>query len=205
MLGEQAPAILGRMCHAERPPLSRDDQTMSGVGASVRPSAPQIMHRLLIDRSLTRLAPRFALAVTEALLECRRRGLLVGLFEGWRSNERQSHLYELGRTLPGGVVTNARDSSLSWHGYGLAADVVFMFDDGTWTWAVTEEYWEALQTVMVSFGLCRPMSWDKAHFQPTAVPVSPPENVRALHRAGKFEDVWTLYKQDARHCADVSS
>lgn len=75
------------------------------------------------------LAPRFRDAVAAALDECRQTTTPQGqldaiIFEGFRSSERQAWLYAQGRTRPGAIVTNARTSLTSWHGYGLAVDVV---------------------------------------------------------------------------------
>lgn len=150
----------------------------------------------MIDRRLNRLAPRFARTLVLALSECRRRGLSVGVFEGWRSEHRQASLYRLGRSIPGNVVTNARDSSYSWHGYGLAADVVFVGSDGAWDWSVPDPDWDDLARVMEDFGIWRPIAWDKPHFQPRAVPPSPSEVVRGLMLSGNVTQVWRLFDQD---------
>jgi hypothetical protein len=50
----------------------------------------------------------------------------VGIVETVRSQERQDHLYEQGRTRPGNVVTWTRDSA---HAHGDAVDVII---DGAW-------------------------------------------------------------------------
>lgn len=75
------------------------------------------------------LGPRFRDAVAAALAECQQTTTPQGqldakVFEGFRSTERQAWLYAQGRTRPGKIVTNARTSLTSWHGYGLAVDVV---------------------------------------------------------------------------------
>lgn len=44
--------------------------------------------------------------------------------EGVRSIERQAELYAKGRTAPGSIVTNSKPG-MSWHHYGLAADLCF--------------------------------------------------------------------------------
>lgn len=79
-----------------------------------------------VDASLANLAPQFATAVRRALAECNdaANDFEVKVFEAFRSSARQKWLYEQGRTRPGAIVTHARSSSTSWHGYGLAVDVV---------------------------------------------------------------------------------
>ena len=83
----------------------------------------------VVNRDLSLLAPKFAAAVQSALAECHDPDLPDGMldakvFEGFRSGERQAWLYAQGRTRPGNIVTNARTNLTSWHGYGLAVDIV---------------------------------------------------------------------------------
>ena len=71
-----------------------------------------------------------------ALEECHTNGLVVYVFESYRTPERQQYLYEQGRTRDGNIVTNAKPY-FSWHQYGLAFDLVFDGDsrDGIqWSW-----------------------------------------------------------------------
>jgi len=82
-----------------------------------------------VNCELSLLAPRFRDAVSAALAECQTtntaQGVLTAkIYEGFRSTERQAWLYAQGRTRQGKIVTNARTALTSWHGYGLAVDVI---------------------------------------------------------------------------------
>ena len=80
----------------------------------------------VVNHDLSLLAPRFRAVVDAAVAECQNLPdkLDVMVFEAFRSGERQAWLYAQGRTRPGSVVTHARSNLTSWHGYGLAIDVV---------------------------------------------------------------------------------
>lgn len=47
-----------------------------------------------------------------------------------RTMEQQQKLYEQGRTTAGKIVTNAK-AEQSYHNYGLAFDIVLLYDDGS--------------------------------------------------------------------------
>jgi peptidoglycan L-alanyl-D-glutamate endopeptidase CwlK len=81
---------------------------------------------LIVSRDLELLAPKFRIAVQAAVAECRAAGLDAWVFEAYRSQELQALYYARGRTVipPPRTVTNAPTNLLSWHGYGLAIDVV---------------------------------------------------------------------------------
>lgn len=76
------------------------------------------------NRDLSLLAPRFRAAVEAAIADCVAQGYPVRILEGLRSQERQAWLYAQGRTRPGSKVTNAPTNLTSWHGYGLAIDIL---------------------------------------------------------------------------------
>jgi peptidoglycan L-alanyl-D-glutamate endopeptidase CwlK len=78
------------------------------------------------DRDVAKLAPKFRVAVDAALAACAAAGLEVMVYEGFRSMELQKIYYARGRTVipPASTVTNAPTNLYSWHGYGLAVDVV---------------------------------------------------------------------------------
>jgi len=81
------------------------------------------------DRDLSKLHPEFRRRLMLAFDRYRR---LYGtddppfVTEGYRSPERQTELYAIGRTKPGRKVTNARAGE-SIHQYGLAADIAFTY------------------------------------------------------------------------------
>src|SRR3954451_24302338 len=79
-----------------------------------------------VNRDLSLLAPKFAAAVTAAIDACNAAGMDAMVYEGYRSQELQAIYYARGRTVipPTHTVTNAPTNLTSWHGYGLAVDVV---------------------------------------------------------------------------------
>src|SRR3954468_18479962 len=79
-----------------------------------------------VRRELDLLAPGFRAAVERALAKCRSRNLDAYVYETYRSPELQALYYARGRTVipPLKRVTNASNNLYSWHGYGLAVDVI---------------------------------------------------------------------------------
>ena len=74
------------------------------------------------------LAPLFRAAVDAAIAECNSpaNALDAIVYETYRSNELQVVYYARGRTVrpPLTPVTNAMNNLYSWHGFGLAVDVI---------------------------------------------------------------------------------
>ncbi len=73
------------------------------------------------------LAPNFRAIVEVSITDCRAAGLDAMVWEAYRSNELQMLYYLRGRPpsreYPA-PVTNAKSNLYSWHGYGLAVDVI---------------------------------------------------------------------------------
>ncbi len=87
------------------------------------------------------------------------------LFEGFRSPQRQQHLYSQGRTRPGSIVSRARPWQ-SFHQYGVAGDFV-LYERGRWSWDTTGErgeWWDRLHVLGREVGL-KPLSFEKPHLQ----------------------------------------
>lgn len=144
---------------------------------------------LAVQNDIRLLAPKFGLAVGHALNLCHRKGLDVVVQESLRSKELQEHYYAQGRTRPGPIVTNARSSLYSWHGYGLAVDVI----SASRAWNTTAA-WRA--QVAEIFKSCE-MSWggdwlkpDLPHFQHGLCRPSPSNRARQLISEGGLEAVW---------------
>lgn len=79
------------------------------------------------DDDLDKLAPKFREAVIAALDECHAQNLDAIVWEACRSNELQRVYYQRGRPPTKQwpkPVTNAPNNTYSWHGYGLAIDVI---------------------------------------------------------------------------------
>lgn len=143
-----------------------------------------------VQSDLRLLAPRFGLAVADALNACWKRGLDPVVFESLRTNERQQWLYAQGRTRPGEIVTNARDVWGSWHGYGLAVDVI----SAKHAWGAPAEWWAAVAREFKARGCVWGGDWkmrDLPHVQHGApMRQSPSPRARELWTEGGFRAVW---------------
>ncbi|HEX8232878.1 MAG TPA: M15 family metallopeptidase [Caulobacteraceae bacterium] len=126
------------------------------------------------------LAPAFRETVERALAQCRAQGIEAKVFEAYRSAELQALYYKRGRTIipPHHTVTNAPTNLKSWHGYGLALDVVhrtrFWEPEGGERWfgamaAVFKRHgckwggdWRRPDTPHIQWGPCKPSPSDLA-------------------------------------------
>jgi hypothetical protein len=150
-----------------------------------------------IDRDLGKLAPRFATAVEEALAACRNAGLDARLYEANRSAELQALYYERGRSVvpPSTTVTNARSNLYSWHGYGLAVDVI----SETKEWDAPVGWFEAVSVHFRAAGCRWGGEWkfkDLPHFQWGLCKPSPSDRARALMSSGGVQAVWIAVDAD---------
>jgi hypothetical protein len=146
-----------------------------------------------VNRDLTLLAPKFAQVVIQAINDCRQAGLQAMVYEGYRSNELQALYYARGRTIipPTHTVTNAPTNLYSWHGYGLAVDVVH--ETAYWTPPTGEKFFADVAAIFKQ----RSCSWggdwknpDTPHFQWGACKPSPSDQARQLLAAGGLRAVW---------------
>ena len=71
-------------------------------------------------RDLSKLDPKVRQLCEQLIAEAAKQGLKVLITETYRSQERQTYLYEQGRKRPGQIVTNVKE--VGYHGYGLAFD-----------------------------------------------------------------------------------
>ena len=147
------------------------------------------------DADLSKLAPKFREAIEAALAECIAKGYLAKVFEALRSQERQSHLYAQGRSRPGQKVTNASTNLTSWHGYGLAADVIHR----TKGWAPgnndreTTAWFTAVAAIFKKHGCAWGGDWsspDMPHVQWGQMPASPAVTHREMKTRFGNEAVW---------------
>lgn len=156
------------------------------------PPAPADV-RAPVNASLDGLAPKFRDALlamceaVEAAGHARPR-----IFETLRTDARARYLFGYGRTWDDGrgIVTNSRDALSTWHGYGLAADVIHP----TLRWAAPEAYWRAIGAAAKANGLDWGGSWvnfpDRPHVQWGKCRRSPSVRARALKTDGGNEAVW---------------
>jgi hypothetical protein len=126
------------------------------------PAAPSVDAR---DRDLAHLHPVVRRAVSDTLEALTAEGVPFKLFEGYRTPERQAHLYAQGRTRPGGIVTHA-EAWESYHQYGLACDLV-LFENGGWSWDASgkkAKYWDRMKEIAGTFGL-RTLNFERPHVE----------------------------------------
>jgi len=72
---------------------------------------------------------------------------------GLRTNTEQSALYAQGRTMPGRIVTNARDATESAHGRGAAIDIVPLDANGHCVWSSADPRWDIIGKLAERSGL----------------------------------------------------
>jgi hypothetical protein len=147
---------------------------------------------LLVVRKLDVLAPRFRIAVEEALAECAAKGYDAYVYESLRSNELQEIYYRRGRPPSAeypAPVTNAKTADRSWHFFGLAVDVISQSQK----WSAPEAWWKAVAEIFRANGCKSGYYWarcDKPHHQWGKCRVTPSPRARALYSEGGLEAVW---------------
>lgn len=158
------------------------------------------------DADPTHLAPWFAAKLTRVIdranvqLAVHSYLFRFALFEGWRSNERQQWLYGSSRTYRGRWLTNAQSCFKSWHGFGLASDVVprVLLADGSlgdFTWDVPAGVWAILYDAAVAEGCTTGLHWhsvDEDHVQPDNVKTTPSPAALAYYHTGGLAEVWRV-------------
>ena len=147
------------------------------------------------NKDLSLLAPLFRKAVEAAIAECNSATppLEAMVFEGYRTQEMQRIYYARGRTVvpPLKTVTNAKSNLDSWHGYGLAVDVIHRTKlwnpDGGDTW------FEKVAAIFKKHGCNWGGDWttrDTPHMQWGRCKPSPSDRARELIASGGAEAVW---------------
>lgn len=151
------------------------------------------------NRDLGALAPAFRDSLGRVLERLARQGYPARVAETARDDERQLYLYGFGRQYDDGrgVVTAAREARTSWHGYGLAADVIH----ATLAWDAPAAFWAALARAARAEGLATGADWstpDRPHVQWAAngTPASPDAQAWSLYDAGGVASVWRAYGAD---------
>lgn len=145
-----------------------------------------------MDRSFATCAPKFRAAVEHVLAEMQAVGHPARVAETFRTPERQAYLFGFGREYDDGrgIVTNAPTSFTSWHGFGLAADLV----SASMGWEAPRSFWDALGACAESAGLVWGGRWkfaDLPHVQWGApMRVSPSVHAAELYREGGLAAVW---------------
>ena len=146
-----------------------------------------------ISPKVTGLHPKVADQLSIFLAEAKASGLNVAMHMGLRTAEQQDALYALGRTRPGSIVTNA-SAWMSWHCFGLAADVVSKDEKGNSTWNDSCD-WQEMGAMGKRFGFQWGGDWtrfpDLPHFQMIGKIPSVKEAKKILFEHG-IDQLWTL-------------
>lgn len=154
------------------------------------PAPPKEVPR---DNSLAGLAPRFRAALNRAVAAHRAAGHDPLIYETTRTNARQRWLYGFGRDYDDGrgQVTNSKNVDHTWHGFGLAVDVI----SASQGWNPPDAFWHDLRVAVEEEGLAWGGDWihmrDLPHIQ-WGAPMRRSPSVRAaqLRDSGGLETVW---------------
>ena len=144
-----------------------------------------------VTRDLGELAPKFREAVERAIAACNAAGLDATVYETFRSPELQAAYFARGRTEvpPHATVTNAQSNLFSWHGYGLAVDVISRKEG----WGPAEGWFTQVAEHFRAAGCRWGGEWkmkDLPHFQWGLCKPSPSPRALELHAQGGREAVW---------------
>ncbi|MDB5988311.1 MAG: hypothetical protein JWR16_3364 [Nevskia sp.] len=150
------------------------------------------------NADLGKLAPRFRAAVESGLAACTAAGLDAKVYEGFRSEELQALYYARGRSVipPATPVTNAQSSLYSWHGYGLAVDVISQSK----AWDMPEAWFGQVAEIFKQYGCAWGGDWkqrDLPHFQWGRCKPSPSDLAREIIAAQGATAVWQAVGADA--------
>jgi|SRR5436190_20466631 len=145
------------------------------------------------SKDLNLLAPKFKAAIEAAIAECDTGGFNAIVFEAYRSDQLQKLYYARGRTIipPTHTVTNAPNNQYSWHGYGLAVDVIHK--EKFWNPPEGEGWFRNVAAVFKKHGCNWGGDWkhpDTPHFQWGKCKPSPSDEARKLLATGGIQAVW---------------
>lgn len=157
--------------------------------------ADAVPNDAIVHASLGLLAPRMRLAVENALARCEGLSIQAVVYESYRTEKLQQVYYARGRTVkpPERPVTNAATSLHSWHGFGLAVDVIHR----TKRWDMPDAWFSAVAAIFAKHGMSWGGNWrtkDLPHFQWSTCPASPTDEHRRLFREGGLAAVWANVK-----------
>jgi peptidoglycan L-alanyl-D-glutamate endopeptidase CwlK len=145
------------------------------------------------NADLSMLAPKFRDAVQAAIDECNASGFDAIVYEAYRNLQLQQIYYARGRTVipPLHTVTNAPTNLYSWHGFGLAVDVVSK--SKYWNPDKGEAWFKDVADIFKKHDCKWGGDWkhpDTPHMQWGQCKPSPSDDARSLLASGGFEAVW---------------
>ncbi len=154
-----------------------------------------------VVRTLEGLAPEFRRRLLVVVGDLERAGFDPWIFETLRTHERQTFIHGFGRLYDDGrgIVTQSEDADETWHGFGLAADVI----SRQHRWDASPAFWRALGAACRTHGLTWGGDWngngrsdderfvDRPHVQ-FGAPMrrSPSPRAARLLASGGMEAVW---------------
>lgn len=149
--------------------------------------------------TLEGLAPGFRRKLDALVAAMRGDGHRPLVFETMRTDARQAYLFGYGREWDDGrgVVTNSRTGATTWHGYGLAADLVCadrLHDATTGFWRSMGVHASRLE---LEWGGAWANFPDRPHVQWAPMRRSPSDRAQALYAAGNVAEVWRIVGADA--------
>lgn len=99
-------------------------------------------------QKLKTLDPDFEDLIVRLINHCHERGINVQVAQALRTNAEQQALYDIGRTKPGKIVTNAKPGT-SFHNYAAAVDLFFINDKGDayWDTKTFKKVWKVAQEI----------------------------------------------------------
>lgn len=144
------------------------------------------------------LAPRFRRVVETILQDMKILDWDAVVWESLRTEERQRWLYGFGRQWDDGrgIVTKASSALRSWHGWGLAVDIVQ--NDST-PWIAPRKFWQDLGLVAEVHGCTWGGRWhslDLPHIQWGHCPARVPAHLYQGENKPDIGSVWRLYGAD---------
>lgn len=156
-------------------------------------SLPKPPAEVPVQRTSAGSSPAFA-AKVQAMLTALGDGREFP-FEWLRTPERQRFLYGFGRDYDDGrgIVTNAQSALFSWHGFGLACDMV---EKDNTPWSAPPTFWNRLGEAAEAQGLVWGGRWKRAdlpHIQWDTGTASPMADDRLLAEREGIEAVWHKY------------
>lgn len=103
---------------------------------------------------------------TKVIKSLYKKGIYVGIAQGYRSITEQNELYAQGRTKPGSVVTNAKGGQSN-HNYGCAVDLFMYNPDGKTvkSWSPSPEVIKAMKAQGFKWGGDWTSFPDRPHFE----------------------------------------